>query len=84
MVLDDEQMELNKRLENVQEISKTPVLLSLLVVCLKGAASRKAPPPIPKHFGELYETAINIIIQMKIVTAPKMGDLWYFVVYNCS
>ena len=80
-VLDEEQMQLAERLQNVQEITQTPVLLSLLVVCLKGAASCNVPAPIPKHLGELYETAINIMIQARIRTAPKMGDLWYDLPY---
>ena len=80
-VLDDEQMQLADRLQNVQEITQTPVLLSLLVVCLKGAASRNAPAPIPKHLGELYETGINIMVQTRVITAPKMGDLWYDLPY---
>ena len=59
-------MDLEARLQNLEEIVKVPVLLSLLVVTVKSAAGRNAPAPLPKNRPELYRSAINDIVYKRV------------------
>ena len=68
-------MDLEARLQNLEEIVKVPVLLSLLVVTVKSAAGRNAPAPLPKNRPELYRSAINDIVYKRVGGAPVPGDI---------
>ena len=64
-VLDADQMDLGARLRNLESITQVPVLLSLLVVSLKSAASRKAPAPLPQNTAELHYAEIKAKLHIK-------------------
>ena len=66
-------MELQKRMEQMGNIVKTPVTLALLVVVLGGAASDNIPPPLPASIFQLYELAVDAVLRSFV---ERKGDVY--------